>query len=170
MANRKDLFNIAFFSAVIAAAFYFFSSNQIDPDLWGHVTFGQYIVEHLKFPRTDIYSYTAYGSIWVNHEWLAESFFYIIYKFFANAGLVICKTIVGILTIIPAYFVMRRRTSNVILQAILFFAMWVMAYGFSMRPHIFTFMFFAWVIYLFSRYTDTGERKYLLAVPLMFLS
>ena len=29
---------------------------------------------------TDVYSHTAYGSFWPNHEWLAEAVFYALFK------------------------------------------------------------------------------------------
>lgn len=43
-----------------------------DPDLWGHLVFGRLILMHGHLPPRDIYSYSAAGLPWHDHEWLSE--------------------------------------------------------------------------------------------------
>ena len=43
-----------------------------DPDLWGHLVFGRLILAHGHLPPRDIYSYSASGLPWHDHEWLSE--------------------------------------------------------------------------------------------------
>jgi hypothetical protein len=43
-----------------------------DPDLWGHLVFGRLILTHGHLPPRDIYSYSATGLPWHDHEWLSE--------------------------------------------------------------------------------------------------
>ena len=49
-----------------------FSPLIVDPDLWGHVRFGQDLLETGSIVRADPYSYLTAGQPWINHEWLAE--------------------------------------------------------------------------------------------------
>ena len=41
-------------------------------DLWMHIRFGQNVLDHRELLRHDIYSYSAPGASWLNHEWLAD--------------------------------------------------------------------------------------------------
>ena len=65
-------FNLLIGILIYSSAFYFFSSVTADMDLWGHIKFGKDMLGKMAFQRADIYSYTAFGSEWVNHEWLSE--------------------------------------------------------------------------------------------------
>jgi hypothetical protein len=42
------------------------------PDLWGHLAFGRLILTQGHLPPRDIYSYSATGLPWHDHEWLSE--------------------------------------------------------------------------------------------------
>jgi hypothetical protein len=50
------------------------STTSADPDLWGHVRFGDDIIAAGEIPEYDSYSFTS-DRPWVNHEWLAEVLF-----------------------------------------------------------------------------------------------
>jgi hypothetical protein len=43
-----------------------------DPDLWWHVKTGEAILDRGSIPDRDLFSFTAAGASWVNHEWLSE--------------------------------------------------------------------------------------------------
>ena len=76
---------------VLAYAFNLFSLITADPDLWGHIKFGEDIWSELSIPKTDPYSYTAFGLPWVNHEWLAEIIFFLIFNLAGSTGLLAFK-------------------------------------------------------------------------------
>jgi hypothetical protein len=46
-----------------------------DPDIYWHVTVGQWIAEHRAFPHTDPFSQTMLGSPWIAKEWLSQLIF-----------------------------------------------------------------------------------------------
>jgi hypothetical protein len=48
-----------------------FSATTTDPDLWGHVRFGENMIAARSVTITDSYSFTS-DLPWVNHEWLSE--------------------------------------------------------------------------------------------------
>src|SRR5208337_429832 len=48
------------------------TNRYADPDLWGHIRFGQAILATRHLPIRDPYSYSAAGYLWRDHEWLSE--------------------------------------------------------------------------------------------------
>ncbi len=66
-------------------------SRFADPDLWGHLRFGQAVISAGHLVRTDPYSYTAFGHPWLNHEWLTEVIMGALYNFVGVFGLKLMK-------------------------------------------------------------------------------
>lgn len=58
--------------AILALAFWT-SLPHPDPDLWGHLVYGEAALTYLAPLAVDRYSYTCTGRAWVNHEWYAEA-------------------------------------------------------------------------------------------------
>jgi hypothetical protein len=46
------------------------------PDLFWHLSAGRWILANLAIPRADPFSFTAYGTPWVDFEWLAQALWY----------------------------------------------------------------------------------------------
>src|ERR1039458_1302352 len=72
-AGKGSLLRRAFVLCVICLAVFQFSENTADPDLWGHVLYGEHLLQTGHLARTDPYSWTAPDHEWVNHEILAEA-------------------------------------------------------------------------------------------------
>ena len=82
----EKTFNLLIRILVYSSAFYFFSFVTADTDLWGHIKFGKDMWDAMAFQRVDIYSYTAFGSEWINHEWLSELIMYFAYPCLRFSG------------------------------------------------------------------------------------
>src|SRR5262249_19114799 len=54
--------------------------TPMQTDTWWQLRVGQDIWQSGHVLLTDTYSHTAYGSFWLNHEWLAEVLFYGAYR------------------------------------------------------------------------------------------
>ena len=161
---------LAFIIAVLALAVFFFSSNEADPDLWGHLKFGQDIFERLAVPQYDSYSYAASGARWINHEWLSELLFYGIFSVAGGAGLIVLKVVVGLLITFLIYASVTRATDSISLRALIIGAcLSVVSYGFAVRPQIFTYLFFAGVVFCLAEYGQTGRPLRLWCLPVIFL-
>src|ERR1700761_5424897 len=70
--RQTHFLSIAFRVWVILLAIYQFSENTADPDLWGHVTYGEEMIKSHALPKTEIYSWTSTGQPWINHEVISE--------------------------------------------------------------------------------------------------
>lgn len=129
---------------------FFVSFRYADPDLWGHIKFGEEIYTARAIPRYDHYSYIRPDLPWINHEWLSEVIFYLIYNLFGSSGLVIFKTIIGlIITFIlwktislKVQYLWKTAPIPILLSAS------VLTFGFAIRPQIFTYLFFGVFLYL----------------------
>jgi len=49
-------------------------------DFWWHLRTGQIIVETLRLPTQDLFSFTRAGQPWINQGWLMEVLFYLLYR------------------------------------------------------------------------------------------
>jgi hypothetical protein len=74
----------------------FVTLTRADPDLWGHVRFGQDMIDGGAIRLPDTYSFTS-DKPWTNHEWLAELIMASAYRIAGDAGLVLLKlAIIGL--------------------------------------------------------------------------
>src|SRR6266404_3697483 len=74
-------------------------SHGVDPDLWGHVRYGQDALAARALPATATHTYTAVGHPWINHENLAELAFGWIEHHLGAAGLNAFTSLLGMLVL-----------------------------------------------------------------------
>jgi hypothetical protein len=59
-------------AAIACAAAVRALTPRFDPDFWWHLRNGRLIMETGRVPHQDLFSFTAAGSRWIDHEWLTE--------------------------------------------------------------------------------------------------
>jgi hypothetical protein len=130
---------------VLAATFFSASRTMADPDLWGHVRFGQDILASREIPQTDSYSYLSGGHPWINHEWLTEVIFGAFFSAFGVAGLIALKVSLILITLGIAYRHLGRQGLDPLRAGMAVLAvMFVMSAGLgTIRPQLFTYLLFA---------------------------
>ena len=75
------------FCFVLAMAVYMsVPATFADPDIGWHLRDAQLLMSTHHFIRHDVFSYTAAGAPWMNHEWLAELPFYAAWKLAGENG------------------------------------------------------------------------------------
>ncbi|MCX5697554.1 MAG: hypothetical protein NTU54_06290 [Candidatus Omnitrophica bacterium] len=162
--------NLALILVILCFFLFAFSSTKADPDLWGHLKFGQDIFSSLSVPRYDTYSYSSFGAPWINHEWLSELILYIIFKLAKSLGLVIFKLFSALSIASFIYISLSKNTKSVYLKLILmilcFSILWS---GFAIRPQIFTFLLFTLLIFLLDRFENTADTRWIYCLPAIFL-
>jgi hypothetical protein len=72
---------------VAAVVFFCVPRSMADPDIWWHLRDAQLQLSSHSFLTHDLFSFTAAGSSWMNHEWLAELPFYAGFKIFGAPGI-----------------------------------------------------------------------------------
>ena len=143
------------------------SSTVADPDLWGHVRFGQDILASRTIPEVDPYSFTS-DRPWVNHEWLAEVVMAGAYNGSGALGLSALK-IASILAV--AVFVaasVRRASSRATTRYFLVALAVLLTYPRmqTVRPQLFSVVAFAALLFLLQRASD-GARRWVYFIPLL---
>jgi len=154
---------------VYVYALSWFSFNTADPDLWGHIKFGSDVLAAGGIPDTDSFSYTAFGNTWINHEWLTEVLFFLIYDLMDSTGLLLFKSLLGLLIVhlLSAHY-FARANNHLVYLAIFLLTIPVMAPGFMTRPHLMTFLFLTLLVLILQKFAD-GNHRIILWAPLVFL-
>lgn len=153
--------------AVIMFAVHVFSDNKADVDLWGNVGFVRALPGSADYHVTNTFSFTEPDTPWVNHEWLAEYIMHRVYRAFGSAGLLVMKLVLGLGSLGLMVRALRRDCPNGPLRFLLtLLIISTMGYGFSTRPHHFTYFMVALLLTLL-RSRPHDARTHLLAVPVM---
>ena len=165
----RDGFRIVLRFLIYAFAFTQFAYVTADPDLWGHIRFGQDIWEQGGVHATDPFSFTAHGNTWINHEWLVEVLFYLLYHHFDSTGLLVFKALLGIFIVHLLSSIYFLRSANWVVYLTLFaLVIPVMAPGFMTRPHLATFFFLTLLVYVLQKFFD-GHPKIIRWMPFIML-
>lgn len=140
-----------------------------DPDLWGHIKFGGDIWASGSVPITDPYSYTALGHVWINHEWLMELLFFLIYDATGSTGLLLFRLALGMTIIHLLSNLYFRHAGNLLIYALHFILLiHVIASGFAMRPQLITFLLTTLLVVILQHFFE-GKWKAILWMPLLML-
>jgi hypothetical protein len=165
-AKTRSLLCRAAIAAVGMFALFTFTHSLADVDLWGNVGFVKHLPWSDKFLRINTFSFTEPNHIWINHEWLAEYILYKAYHLFGNPGLLLLKAILGfgLLAVINSSL-RKTMTSGPTRVLLLLLLLSTIGYGFSTRPHLFTYLLSASLLTLLLR-PRLPTTLLLLAAPL----
>ncbi len=98
--------------AMLAVFVYYLVPQSIaDPDIWWHLRNAEWQLSTHSFLRQDVFSSTARGAPWIDHEWLAELPFYLAWRFGGAAG-VYALTVAAIEIIVAGVFYLAFRRSG----------------------------------------------------------
>ena len=161
---------LAFRACVLALAFYGFAANTADPDLWGHVLFGQRMLQTGVVDRVDTYSWTAAGAPWINHEVLSEILMAWAHRLAGGAGLFWMMTCCGLATWWLALRLGAERldrSTRWVAWGVAALASVEIAFGFAARPQMFTGLALVALLWLLRRVT-AGRVGWAVALPLLF--
>jgi hypothetical protein len=168
--SPRRLLQWAFCLFVLCLTLWRLSENSVDPDLWGHVIFGQRMLHLGQLELTEPFSWTANGYPWINHEIGAELIMGATHNLFGGPGLLLLTVSVGLLTIGLALKMGADQLpwpQRAVALGILIIAAREIAFGFSVRPQIFTAI--ALVVMLWSlRKLHAGKTVWAAFLPVLF--
>ncbi|MGA7870597.1 MAG: hypothetical protein WCA22_06830, partial [Candidatus Binatus sp.] len=155
---------------VLLAAVVADSIQQADPDLWMHVRFGQIALHTGRLLRCDIFSYSAPGAPWFNHEWLADVVMALFYEAGGVVGLKLMKFLCAAAIMVLLALGTAETGAEYRAQ---FAALLLAALGLRLqiqfRPQLFDYIFLSALLVMLAR-ESRGRRAHLwLAVPMMAL-
>src|ERR1043165_4863354 len=168
---RSSVLRIAFLALVLVLAIYQFSETTVDPDLWGHVVFGQQMLKARAVERIEVYSWTVNGQPFINHEYGADLIFGATHLLLGGSGILLLKVAVGLLTFGLALRLGMTSLSwpgSAVALALGAVAVTEISFGFAARPQIFTALGLATELWLLRR-IHKGQTFWALALPVLFI-
>jgi len=153
----------------MSAVLYRLSLTVADPDLWGHVKFGKDIWQTGKIIQNDPYSYLTAGQVWINHEWLAELGFYMVFALGGAFALILFKTAMSLMIAGIIYrHLFRQGLSPIRAGIVLMLVTFMLIPGLiTVRPQMFTYLFFL-LLLLAIHGIEHGRTHMLWGGPLLF--
>jgi len=143
----------------------FTSSLEIkDLDLWLHLRMGWWICHHGFVPSYDVLSGTIFGKPWVNHEWLFQVLVYLVQKAHSFNGLISMQSGVVAFTFLALLFLGYSRERQLLSVFTLLLVLMVYQSRFTIRPDIFSLLFFVLYIYILSIHINKRWAIYALLV------
>lgn len=119
------------------------SRNLADPDLWGHVQYGRDALRD-GLPATTSYSYIADGYPWINHEIVAEIAMALGADWLGTSGLLLCKTLLGLIILGAILWRARSRGVGVIpCTVVVLLVGLALGDHWTVRPQLFSYAFTA---------------------------
>jgi tetratricopeptide (TPR) repeat protein len=125
-----------------------------DLDLWLHIQMGQFIVQNGYVPSVDVLSASFAGQPWINHEWLFQIIVYLVKSHWGLDGLIYMQSAVVVLSFLIFLLLTYTKERQLAIIPLLFLVLQVYETRFTIRPDIFSVLFFALYIYILSLYLD----------------
>ena len=136
-----------------------------DPgEFWWHLKAGEWTVHH-GFMTSDPFSHTTSGS-WLNYNWLTEVLFYYAFTHVGVNGIYLIAFFgVGgiICALVFATCLQRSRclASTILITLLVSQCVYMIA----LKPHIISYLFTAWFMYVVNRYLQNRSTRLLWTLP-----
>ena len=141
-----------------------------DPDLWGHIRFGQTMLSSGQIVSRDPFSYTAFGSSWRDHEYLTEIILAAVYDRAGVVGLKVWKLLCIAATVLFLVLGLAETGASCLVQFnILAVAVTILEPDVQFRPQLHTYALFALTLALLAEDNYRGAAPLWLMVPVMAL-
>ncbi|PIU58384.1 MAG: hypothetical protein COS89_00650 [Deltaproteobacteria bacterium CG07_land_8_20_14_0_80_38_7] len=147
-------------SLLFGFALFIGATKIADFDIWWHLKTGEIIRAWGTIPKYDIFSYTAPGASWVNHEWLFQVFASFLYDHFGIASLTLAKLAI---ILCAAFFLYKTFKLFVSSDGLALFGsvviLWSMADRVMIRPFLFSSLFIIIFCYFLHRFVCLGKGR-----------
>jgi len=140
-----------------------------DSDTYWQILTGQWILDHGAMPRSDIYSFTKFGTYWTSSSWLAQVLYAAAYRIAGWAGPISLAAAAVAATFAMLTSFLSRRISAGYAVLIAFAALVISVTHFFARPHVLALPFMlAWGYGLLSA-SERREAPSFRLLPLQVL-
>jgi hypothetical protein len=142
---------------------------KVDPDTWWHLVIGRHILVTHSWPRAEIYSFSAPGSEWMAHEWLAEVILALAARWGGLPGLmaVLFGLSAGITLLTYYYSCLRCNNAKAAFVATLLLLP-LAGVWFTLHPQLFGYILLL-VTLICIEHFRRGHERVLWVLPLVFL-
>lgn len=141
-----------------------------DGDTGWHIRTGEYILDHGRVPREDLFSFSKPGAPWYAWEWLADVLDAVLYRTSGFKGIVFLAGVsIGLFATLLLRYSVWRGASVVVVLPVILFSVGASSLHFLARPHLFTLLFLAIAVWLVEIDRRHQTSRVWLLVPLTAL-
>jgi len=155
---NKFRFLLAITALVIILIFVQISmSGQLrDPDIWLHLKTGEYIIQTHSVPQIDVFSNPIYAKPWIDHSWLVQIIFYLVFNTAGADGIILLSASVIVLAFLFLFFTFYKKGQDLtFIIAMLFLAASAPHMRFNIRPENFSILFFSIFLFILTRFKES---------------
>lgn len=141
----------ALFVGCFALVFVYFSYIPLWPtDIWGHVAYGEWILQHGELPTVDPFVDLARGTELIDTAWASQLFFASVVKIAGPEGLSYSFAILSLAIYLVVALLFALRTRRLGLAVLCSGLTWLIAWDrhLVIRPELFGYLFFAGLLVL----------------------
>ncbi len=175
--NSSPLLKLMGFVLIVGILFlvflgYFHEITAINQDLGRHLLTGELIVENKNVPKINLYSYTFPDFPFINHHYLSEVIFYLIFQVSGFGGLLLFTTILMVTGVGILLTSARSYASAIPLSFVSLLYLPILFERTDLRPEILSYFFFILFIVILFRFHERNTRWiYLLpAIELLWVN
>ena len=141
------------------------SLGSINQDIGRHLKLGQIIWETKSVPHTNLFSFTEPDHPFMNHHWLSEVVFYLLFGIIGLKGLIIFKAAIVTISFWLIYKAADKKTGLWPFLVSAPLGVLVFLNRSDVRPEIFSYLFLAFFIFAILRVRFSGQYRWLYALP-----
>jgi hypothetical protein len=139
-----------------------------DLDFWWHLKAGELIVNTHSIPAKDVFSDTAFGREYVDHEWLFQAIEYVTYSAGGPMGIALLKCLLVALTLlIVAFYAVERGVEPFAAGGLVLLALAGGITRMIERPELFSTLFAVVTFIVCDRYLRTRDWRVLAWLPVI---
>lgn len=145
-------------------------SADFDPDLWWHLRNVEYLFTNLSFLQVDLYSYTAYGHAWLNHQWLAEIPYYLAWRAGGLLGVYVLFALLLVVIHLGIYYWAYSQSHNLKASFLVTcLSIFLTVVSFGPRTLLFSYLCLLALLLVLARYRATAQAPLWVIPPLFCL-
>jgi len=141
----------------------------VDPDVWWHIKVGATILATHRWPTTDPYSYTVFGTPWIAYQWLGEVVIAFLANLWGPRGLMTLDVILSSAILFALYALVAMRCRNAKASFVVCALFLPLVYSsLSLRPQMLGYLFLVLTLIILERFRQ-GHTGALWWLPPLFL-
>jgi len=158
-------------ASIVALWVYLVANRDVgDPDIWWHLRNAEYLFKSLRLPQVDMYSYTALGQPWINHQWLAEVAYYLAWRAAGLVGIYVLFLLLLELILLGTFYLAYKGSGNLKGSFLVScFAVLLAAVSFGPRTLLFGYLYLLILLLILQRFRSTGQGPLWILPPLFCL-
>lgn len=133
------------------AVFLLHSATAMNQDLGRHLKAGQIIWETKHVPAVNLFSYAEPDHSFINHHWLSEVVYYLLYLKIGVAGLIVFNAVVYLSAFVLIFYLAYRRRYFIFSLLTAMFSIGLLIERVDVRPEVFGFLFFALFLFILDK-------------------